>query len=516
MAYKEPKLAGDVTGDPTSNTVASIQGVVISGTPSTGQVLTATSPTAADWATPASGFTAGGDLTGTSTNQNVVNIHGASVPIAGSLVTGNVLQVSGASALSYGPVNLAGGSNYVTGTLPTGNQAAQSLTLVGDVTGSGTTASTTTTVNAIQGVVISGTAVNGYVLEATSATAASWQPGGGGGSGITQLTGDVTAGPGSGSQAATVASIQGVVISGTPSTGQVLEATSSTAASWQTVSGTTTLPATPGLRLSLTTATPVTTSDVTGATTLYYTPYTSGVITLYNGSVWTQYSTAEVSLALGTLSNATNYDVFANYSSGVVLSLVAWTNSTTRATALVRQDGMYVKSGATDHLYLGTITTTSTTTTEDSIANRYVYNFYNQTPRKLKVISSVNSWAYTTAAYRQADGSTANQFNYVCGDPGGGGALTARVIGIVGSSSGTQSGAVGVGIDSTTANSADMFGNNVFASVVEQIQAVYDGYPGIGKHTIAWLEYGGANVTFYGNVGLSTIFQAGMTGIVWQ
>jgi hypothetical protein len=53
-----------------------------------------------------------------------VKINGASVPTAGGLTTGNVLQVSGVSALTYGPVNLAGGSNYVTGTLPVANITA--------------------------------------------------------------------------------------------------------------------------------------------------------------------------------------------------------------------------------------------------------------------------------------------------------------------------------------------------------------------------------------------------------
>jgi len=80
-----------------------------------------------------------GDVTATgpgSAVATVAKIHGASVPVAGALTTGNVLQVSGASALSYGPINLAGGANYVTGTLPTGNQAAQAIG--GD--GTGTTA----------------------------------------------------------------------------------------------------------------------------------------------------------------------------------------------------------------------------------------------------------------------------------------------------------------------------------------------------------------------------------------
>lgn len=50
--------------------------------------------------------------------------------------------------------------------------------------------------------------------------------------GITQLTGDVTAGPGSGSVAATVAKINGIAVSGTPAAGAVLRATSTSAASW--------------------------------------------------------------------------------------------------------------------------------------------------------------------------------------------------------------------------------------------------------------------------------------------
>lgn len=64
------------------------------------------------------------------------------------------------------------------------------------------------------------------------------EAGGSGGSGITQLTGDVTAGPGSGSVAATVVAINGVAISGTPSIGQTLVATSTSAAHWATVAAT--------------------------------------------------------------------------------------------------------------------------------------------------------------------------------------------------------------------------------------------------------------------------------------
>lgn len=48
-------LGGDVTGSLNALTVAKINGITLSGTPSNGQVLTATSTTAAHWASPAAG-----------------------------------------------------------------------------------------------------------------------------------------------------------------------------------------------------------------------------------------------------------------------------------------------------------------------------------------------------------------------------------------------------------------------------------------------------------------------------
>lgn len=86
-----------------------------------------------------------GDLAGTGSTAaapRTSGINSATVPAGGALTTGNVLQVSGASALSYGPVNLAGGANYVTGVLPVANTSAQTFALTLDGVGGTATKNT--------------------------------------------------------------------------------------------------------------------------------------------------------------------------------------------------------------------------------------------------------------------------------------------------------------------------------------------------------------------------------------
>jgi hypothetical protein len=80
---------------------------------------------------PAAAVTLAGDAVGPAGSNVVQRINGATVPAA--VTPGNVLQVSAANVDTYGPVNLAGGPNFVTGALPAANQAPQ--TMGGDVTG---------------------------------------------------------------------------------------------------------------------------------------------------------------------------------------------------------------------------------------------------------------------------------------------------------------------------------------------------------------------------------------------
>lgn len=86
-------------------------------------------------------------------------------------------------------------------------------------------------------------------------------------------------------------------------------------------------------RLTLTTGLPVTTADVTGATTVYFTPNKGSKVALYSGSVWALFTLTERSLALGTLVNAQAYDVFLYNNAGTLtLEFAEWANATVTMT----------------------------------------------------------------------------------------------------------------------------------------------------------------------------------------
>jgi hypothetical protein len=81
-------------------TVTSLQGfIAISGTPTLGQTLVATSGTAAAWTT-VNSFTAGGDLVGSSTAQYVVSLSGTTSGTAPVTLRGTYLGISGST--TYG------------------------------------------------------------------------------------------------------------------------------------------------------------------------------------------------------------------------------------------------------------------------------------------------------------------------------------------------------------------------------------------------------------------------------
>jgi len=263
-------------------------------------------------------------------------------------------------------------------------------------------------------------------------------------------------------------------------------------------------------RLTLTTAVPVTTSDVTGATTIYCTPYIGNRISLYDGSNWKQYTSAEFSLALGTITSDQGYDVFCYANAGVpTLEFLAWTNNTTRATALVMQDGVLCKTGQLTRRYLGSFLTTATTTTEDSDAKRYLFNYYNRATRRMLAVDNTASWTYTTAVWRQSNNSSTNQVNFFVGYVDQSISVTSMETTTNSSSSIERSS--GIGINSTSSPSQKT--GAMVADLNSQISATNNVvfYPSLGKNYAARLEYSAAagTTTWYG---VSGIYLTNITG----
>lgn len=174
-----------------------------------------------------------------------------------------------------------------------------------------------------------------------------------------------------------------------------------------------------GGRLTLTTGLPVTTADVTGATSIFYTPYVSDLISLWDGALWQTVAFTEYTLALGTLTSGKPYDVFAFLTAGALtLEVLVWTSDSARATAVTYQDGRLCKSGDKTRLLLGTFYTTATTTTEDSDAKRYLWNCYNQVRRRAHKTDAATSHTYGTATFREWNGGTGgpHRVKFVTGD----------------------------------------------------------------------------------------------------
>lgn len=254
---------------------------------------------------------------------------------------------------------------------------------------------------------------------------------------------------------------------------------------------------TPGGRLTLESGVPVSTTDQTAKTTIYYTPYIHDTITLWDGARWVPVTFAETSEALGTLTSGLPYDVFGFLSSGVLdLEKLAWTNGTTRATAVTLQDGRYCKSGDKTRLLLGTFYTTTTTTTEDSLTNRYVSNVYNTLRRTMSyAITGTYTHTYTTTSWREWNAGTGvTRLQFVCSIPIGS-IGTNCIANFTGGAA--IHGYINVGIDATdgtskaTGTNIGGYGSNIVPSNSADVAV------GVGKHYLTIIEYGNSGTTYF-------------------
>jgi hypothetical protein len=90
----------------------------------------------------------------------------------------------------------------------------------------------------------------------------------------------------------------------------------------------------------------------------------------------------------------------------------------TRATALAKQNGVYVKSGTPARRYMGSIKTGRTNgASSDSRAHRLLWNAYNRVRKWLRAFPTPVSWTYSTNAYRFMNNDAAVRVNFVLGLP---------------------------------------------------------------------------------------------------
>lgn len=295
-------------------------------------------------------------------------------------------------------------------------------------------------------------------------------------------------------------------------------------------------------RLSLTSAVPSPVADVANATSIYYVPSQGRYVPVYNGTSMLAVSVgSQLTLALNANSGHsgyqaanTNYDLFVVNDGGTARLVTgpSWNAGAVAGSDIVRGTGagstelevfngilvnkntMSVRFGSAsgDTLsiparratYIGSFRTTAAGQASDTKAKRLMFNAFNRNQRDIRVTDATADWDYSLATMRQARGQTSNQVEMLFGLSG---VVVDAELSVVLShtvADGLTFFSFGIGVDSTTAVSADcVFGAGFFtvANRATQQRASYRGSPGLGYHRLTWLEVGNGTATlkWYGS-----------------
>lgn len=245
-------------------------------------------------------------------------------------------------------------------------------------------------------------------------------------------------------------------------------------------------------RLTLASGVAIPTTDQLAKTLIYFTPHRGRYIGLYDttNAWWRGYRFSEVSVAVPA-TTVTPFDIFAylDANGNVAIETSNWTNDTTRATALVLQDGVYCKTGDLPRRYLGTGRTTGVNgECEDSIVKRFLVNYYNREPRRLS-FREATGHTYNVAAWRYWNNSSANIIEFLI--PVAEDAIQTNFTGNLTAGADGQAGNIGMGIDLGTAPAvvgSTISSANAFAIQVGNTMLIPP--PAAGYHFLSGIEFG--------------------------
>jgi len=269
-------------------------------------------------------------------------------------------------------------------------------------------------------------------------------------------------------------------------------------------------------RMSLATGTPVTVTDVLGATTLFWTPYQGERVSIFTGTKWDQLTVAELSVTIPNTTN-TMYDLFVDYNGGTLqLEFVVWADLFNRVTGLGEQNKKAVQFGSPQKLYVGSFSTAgSLGTSEESKGKHHLWNNYNRVKRVMLVEEPTASWNYTLAVIRQANASIANQLEFVVGIAED--EVEASVYAAVFNATGGSEVSVGIGLDVTTSYAAESLHPRAssIATSHMQISATYGDVVAAGRHFLSWNEFAEAVGTATWSSASSPQRQSGIKGSIF-
>jgi hypothetical protein len=281
---------------------------------------------------------------------------------------------------------------------------------------------------------------------------------------------------------------------------------------------------TPQGRVTLTTLTAITATDVAGATTIYYTPAAGNIVPIWNGTRFINTPFTELSLALDPTGAHTGYhqsgkifDLFVINDAGTIRLVTgpAWASDTSRGTGAgttERQllNGIWVNKNAlaaarwgsasgntvavaaNQATYVGCFCASADGQASDTLLKRHLNNAYNKVQRPMARVDGSTGVIYSAFVYRQANAvaGAANQLDFLSGDDGQyveadtaaaaiNGTATRRLV------------YAGIGLDSTTVNTATLADAvGVDNTTYCMVTAKWRGYPGLGRHKLVWLEAG--------------------------